>query len=107
MTQRNFRISWIAFVLAWVSVVLTFIVLRINDDEVFSWDQINEQITIFFSGTLIAFLFVVVSFLHGLYAWKQQKITLLWLIPGGILISIAVAYFLVYLIGPYWNASWS
>lgn len=110
MTDRAYRISWVTFALAVSSFVLVHVVLVITDDGRGTWDQLPRQLNILFGGYLIAFVFLTVSFVAGLYAWRRRKIALLWVVPGGLVVMPTAAYFMallaMYLVAPFWNADW-
>ncbi len=110
MTTLTYRLSWITFLLALVSVALIPVTLFLFDDGHPGWDQLPDQLTILFGMSLIAVLFLSVSFVSGLYAWRRQKIALLWVVPSGLVVLTTGAYLLALLIasmvGPYWKAGW-
>lgn len=106
MKNNSYRTSWITFVLALTSFVLIPVLLFIIDDGRLGWDQIPKQLDIMVGGYAIAFVFLAVSFVSGLYAWEQRKIVLLWVIPSGMLVLLTVVYLAVFLVGPYWQANW-
>jgi len=110
MTDLTYRVSWITFALALASVALILTTLFLIDDGHPGWDQLPDQLTILFGGYLIAILFLTISFVSGLYAWRRRKIALLWIVPSGLVVLSTGAYLIALLIGslvgPYWKAGW-
>lgn len=77
MQNNSYLTSWITFVLALTSVVMIPVLLSIIDDGRPGWDQLPKQLDIMVGGYALALVFLTVSFVSGLYAWKQRKIVLL------------------------------
>ena len=108
---RYYQTSWISFVLALTSLALIPLVLFLIDDGHPGWDQLPEKLNIMVVGAVIAVLFLIVSFVSGMFVWKQRRIALLWLLPSGIVLLLIFTYaasLLVMTIGTLigWKASW-
>ena len=106
MTDQSYRISWIAFVLAVTTVVLTPAIVFFTDDGYPGWDQLSAQLDLIFGGTAIAFLFLLVSFVSGMFAWRRRRVALLWVVPSGTVVLIALAILLASLVGRIWQPNW-
>ncbi len=110
MKDLTYRVSWITFALALVSVALIPATLFLIDDGHPGWDQLPVQLNILLGGCLITVLLFTVSFVSGLYTWRPRKIVLLWVVPSGLAVLFTGAYLIAlllgYLIGPYWKAGW-
>lgn len=105
MRNKSFFISWLNLVLALTSLLLTPVIVFINDDREPTWDQLSEQMGIMFNGAAIAVVFLLLSFASGIFAWKRRKIVLLWVVPIGIAVVVALGLLLALLVAPYWKAS--
>ncbi|MGI9571251.1 MAG: hypothetical protein ACR2PH_16285 [Desulfobulbia bacterium] len=105
MSNNSYFISWLSLVLALTSLLLTPVIVFINDDRQPTWDQLSEQLGLMFNGAAIAVFFLLVSFGSGIFAWRRRKIVLLWVIPIGITVVVALGLLLALLIAPYWKAS--
>lgn len=88
--KHNYRISWIAFICAFVTITLIPTILFLNDDGLPGWDQLSGELDIILGGLVIAVLFLTASFLAGLYVWKDRKIVLLWVVPSGLVVLVTV-----------------
>lgn len=110
MTDTTYRISLISFALALASVAMIPLTLSLIDDGNPGWDQLPDQLGILIGGYLITVLFLTVSAVAGLYAWRQRKIALLWVVPSGLVVLTTGLYLLawlgIFLVRPYWNADW-
>ena len=106
-----YQTSCISFVLALTSLALIPLVLFLINDGHPGWDQLPEKLNIMVVGAAIAVLFLIVSFVSGMYVWKQRKSALFWLLPSGIVLFDIIAdsaSLLVMYIGTLigWKASW-
>ena len=110
MTDLTYRVSWITFALALVSVALIPATLFLIDDGRPGWDQLSEQLNIVLGGFLVTIVLLTVSFVSGLYTWRRRKIVLLWVVPSGLVVLATGAYLIALLagslLGPYWKAGW-
>ena len=104
MTNNSYFISWLSLVLALTSLLLTPVIAFINDDGHPTWDQLSDQLGLLFNGTAITVLFLLASFASGMFAWKRRKIVLLWVVPIGIAVVVALGLLLALLVAPYWKA---
>ena len=104
MSELTYRISWITFALALASVALVPVTLFLIDDGNPGWDQLPNQLNILFGGFLITVLFLTVSAATGLYAWRQRKIALLWVVPSGLVVLVTGVYFFALLGGSLFGA---
>lgn len=102
----SFHISWIAFVLALLSIALIPVIIWLVDDGRPGWDQMDTDLGIIVLGLACALACLLATFIASIYAVRERKIVLLWMLPSGIVVTIALSYLLVYLIGPFWDPSW-
>ena len=65
---RYYQTSWISLILALASVALIPLVLFLIDDGHPGWDQLPEKLNIILGGAVIAVLFLIVSFVSGMFA---------------------------------------
>lgn len=100
MKRHAYRISWIAFALALLSVALIPVTVFASDDGRPGWDQLGIHGTVVVGGPVIAVLLLAVSFVSGLFAWRQRKVTLLWVVPSGLVVLPSVAVVIAWLLWP-------
>ncbi len=86
--DHSYRISWIAFTFAFVTIISIPAGFFLNDDGRPGWDQLPDELAILLGGFVIAVLFLTASFIAGLYAWKDRKIALLWVVPSGLVVLV-------------------
>ncbi len=107
MKDYSYRISWIAFTFAFLTILFIPAKLFLSDDGQPGWDQLPDELAILLGGFVIAVLFLTASFVAGLYAWKKRKIVLLWVVPSGLVVVITgislLALLVAFLIETYWK----
>ena len=104
--NHSYRISWITFTLALVSIGLIPIVVYLTDDGVPGWDQLPETLGVLVIGLVAAVVLFFVSFVSGMYTWRRRKIALLWVVPSGLITLYVFAILVLLLVGPHWNPRW-
>lgn len=70
------------------------------------WDNLPESLDVLFGGLALAAACVLSSFVLGLRTWRQNRLVLLWVIPIGLSLVVALGIALALLIAPFWSASW-
>ena len=110
MTIQHYRISWISFALAVLLAILIPAVLYFTDDGHPGWDQMSEQLSIIVYGYFLVIFLLSVSFVSGLYVWRQHRVALIWIIPCAIVVLPTTFYLLallaMYLVAPFWDPGW-
>jgi len=71
------------------------------------WDNLPESLDVLFSGLALAAACVLLSFVLGLRTWRHNRLVLLWIIPIGLSLVIALGITVALLIAPFWSAGWS
>lgn len=110
MKDKYYRVSLITFSTALASAVLIPAILYLTDDGHPGWDQLSEKLSIFVYGYMIVVLLLAVSFVSGLYVWREYKVAWFWILPSGIVVLPTMFYLLAllvsYLVAPFWDPGW-